>query len=763
MLSMQTEQIVITGVGLASSLGVTAADTWRGILASRPSLTNMPALETPPPTGKGGYQAAELPADFAPGLPREVRYLRWTIRQSLDDAGLSDRSPYAPSRCGFVLGTTLHGMRAAGDFLRDSNRAHLRGFLAGSTLQAAVADLPIRGDAITTCSACSSSLGSIALAITLLEAGELDLLITGGYDAVSEYAYAGFNSLRLVAEGPLRPFAKDRQGMKLGEGYGILVLEREADAMKRGAKPLAAILGCGESADAHHLTQPHPHGLGAAAAIGSAIRRAGIDASDVDFIAAHATGTPDNDAGEYAALLNVFGPNLGRIPVVGFKSHIGHTLGGAGAVELILSAFALREQISPACASVAAQEIEFPGLSVVTGEPRKAEIRATLNTSLGFGGANTCAILARSATTPDHRDGRCGNREVLITGIGVIVPGAVGGAAFVEMLRRTPPLLRETGAIAEDAYLHLLNARRVRRMNDYVKLTLAATTLAHQSANIIDLPAFFEPCAALLGTAHGGSNYCASYYSEIVKGGMMAANPMLFAEGVPNAAAAHLSLMLSLKGACQTVIGSRTAGLDALRLASLRIAGGQWDRAVVGAAEEFHDLVNDAYRHCGLCGVFDAAPGTGFIPGAGAVTLLLESRQSMEQRGGKAIGRVMASASARIGGDGNGSHAVAAIQSVYAGIDSPRAVVGSANNTWVDRAEAAAIGRERDDAVVSSLYGHIPELFSAAPLAAVAAVLLDGKLPLSNADGQRDNSFDSFGVLCTGYTGTITAVRIARP
>src|SRR4029077_18239439 len=120
---------------------------------------------------------------------------------------------------------------------------------------------PFTGDALTTCSACSSSLGSIALAITLLETGQLDLVVSGGYDTVSEYAYAGFNSLRLVADGPLRPFSKNRQGMKLGEGYGILVLERATDAAKRGAKVLAAIRGCGESADAHHLTQPHPRGL----------------------------------------------------------------------------------------------------------------------------------------------------------------------------------------------------------------------------------------------------------------------------------------------------------------------------------------------------------------------------------------------------------------------------------------------------------------------------------------------------------------------
>src|SRR5258707_154823 len=253
------ERIAVPGVGRATSLGLSAAETCRGVLENRSMLGSMPALEISAPPLKGGYQAPDLPEDFAPNMPREVRYLRWTIQQALKDAGAIS---YESNRCGFVLGTTLHGMRAGGQFLRTGDFSHLQHFLAGNTLDQAIADLPFAGETFTTCSACSSSLGSIALAITLLKIGELDLVVSGGYDTVSEYAYAGFNSLRLVADGPLRPFSKDRQGMKLGEGYGIVVLERAADAFRRGKKPLAIVFGCGESADAHHLTQPHPQGLG---------------------------------------------------------------------------------------------------------------------------------------------------------------------------------------------------------------------------------------------------------------------------------------------------------------------------------------------------------------------------------------------------------------------------------------------------------------------------------------------------------------------
>ncbi len=590
---MPRESIVITAVAAVTPLGATAEQTWRGVLAGRDALGPMPALEQPTPDGKGGYQAVDLPADFAPDLTREARYLRRAILDALADRG---PVPYPAARCGVVLGTTLHGMRSGGAFLRSGDHGHLRHFLAASVLRQATAGLPIGGDAVTTCSACSSSLGSVALAVTLLETRQLDLVVAGGYDAVSEYAYGGFNALRLVTDGPPRPFARDRSGMKLGEGYAVLILERAT----AGQTPVAAVVGYGESADAHHLTKPSPTGSGAAAAIAAALARAETAPADVDLIAAHATATPDNDAGEAAALAAVFGPGLPATPVVALKSHLGHTLGGAGAVELVLSALALRDGTVPPTAHTRPTDVDFPGLSLATGDSQPAPLRRTLNTSLGFGGANTAVVLGRQ--THGTAVGPRAPRDVYITGVGVL------------LCPTEPELLAQ------------LNARRVRRLSGYVKLTLAATALALADAGLSD-----PDTAVLLGTAHGSSAFAASYYRGLVTGGLAAANAVEFAEGVPNAAAAHVSLTHGFTGACQTLIGSPTAGLDALRLAALRIANGDWDRAVVGAAEEQSDLVDAAYRHAGL-------PRT---TTAGAVTLVLESRPS-----NKARGRMVATASA---------------------------------------------------------------------------------------------------------------------
>jgi 3-oxoacyl-[acyl-carrier-protein] synthase II len=766
--------IVITGAALVTPLGLTRDQTWRAVLAGRCGMGPMPAMETPLPPQNTGGQAPDLPADFMPHEPREVRYLAWTIADALRDGRAFENLPYPSHRCGVMLGTTLHGMRSGGQFLRTGNAEPLRSFLASNTLARACAGFDLDGFAATTCSACSSSLGAIALAVTLLRAGQLDLLVAGGYDTISEYVYGGFNSLRLVAAGPLRPFARERQGMKLAEGYGIVILERANDANRRGAKALATVLGCGESADAHHLTQPHPVGDGAARAISEALRSSSLSAADIDLIAAHATGTPDNDAGEFAAFSAVFGPRLPHVPVVAFKSHVGHTLGGAGAVELILSAMALREQVIPPCANSCPEEIEFSGLNLSTGTAKPARLRATLNTSLGFGGANTAAILApaqqpkaaRASGSTELAEIRPSKlRDVLITGVGVITPRAVGGDAFIRQIAATtePRWSADTGPIPESDYLHLLNARRVRRMSEYVKLTLAATALAMGDAKIEAAQEFAANCAVVLGSTHGSADFSATYYRQIVRQGFIGANPVLFAEGVPNAAAAHLSLMLGVKGACQTIIGSRTAGLDALHLASLRIASGEWDRAIVGAGEEYSTLVNSAYQHCGLHAGRIASPpsaGQGFVTGSGAVTLILESRDAAERRRAIARGQIIRGASFR----GRPNESVESTLRVLEQLGETPAVLASLDGTWIDRTELAALRRAAPERIVSSLYGHTAEHFSAMPLLAIGAVLLNGKLPrlleaardLHGATGHENP--ERVAALCTDFSGCVTGV-----
>jgi 3-oxoacyl-(acyl-carrier-protein) synthase len=395
--------------------------------------------------------------------------------------------------------------------------------------------------------------------------------------------------------------------MKISEGFGIVVLERAEEAMRRGVKPIAYFAGWGESADSFHLTRPQPDGGGAARSMRMALSRADVMPSTVDLIAAHATGTPDNDAAEAAAITLVTAG--APMPVVGFKSHLGHTLGGAGAIELILSAQAIRHQQRPGCSSVVADEIEYPNLNLQIGPAVPAKIETTLNTSLGFGGANTSAVLRRQRTSTQKRE----LLDVVITGVGTVGDGLNAGWPTIPLA---------------ELEQHL-DPRKARRLSLYVKLMLAASSLAVKNSN---LPAgSLEHASAILGTTHGSPTYSYEYYQQIVREGVAAANPMLFAEGVPNAGAAHVSLTFGIKGGCRTIIGTRSAGLDALRIAILRIANGDVPLAVVGAAEEAHTIIDQAYQACDP----SAPPSI-----SAAVALILETRDAALHRGAAMVSPV---------------------------------------------------------------------------------------------------------------------------
>jgi hypothetical protein len=293
-------------------------------------------------------------------------------------------------------------------------------------------------------------------------------------------------------------------------------------------------------------------------------------------------------------------------------------------------------------------------------------------------------------------------------------------------------------------------------MSTYVKLTLASVTLACRDGGITDIAAIADSTSAILGTTHGSAAYSHDYYEQIVREGVLAANPMLFAEGVPNAAAAQLSLMLGLKGARQTIIGTRTAGLDALRLASMRIASGDWDRAIVSGGEESSEHVNRAYNDCGL----RAASGSacrddregGFLNVPGAVTLILESEPAAMARGAKIYGYVDAHAAA----NGPRDKAAQTIASVLDRLPKTSQVIGSANNTWLDRAEALAFRQLERQQPAVNVYDVTGELFSATPLAGIAAALLTDPAPTGGKVA------DDFISLCSDWSGLATAVHITR-
>lgn len=724
--------VVVTGTALITSAGATVEECWRAIREHTCTFRSMPDIESPLPSGSVGSQAVSIEFPTAgdselPALPREAAYLRHAIMDALGDAGLPLRSPGC--RRMLVLGTTLHGIRAGGRFLRNNDPAELRSFLANATSGRAVRGMDFRAGTLTTCSACSSGLGAVALAATVLRAGVADIVVAGGYDPISEYAWAGFNSLRLVAQGNLRPFARGREGMKLGEGYAVLVLERESEASARGARVHACIAGWGESADAHHLTQPLPTGAGAARAMRQALARAAVEPGQLGLVVAHATGTPDNDASESAALSDVLGEARAAVPVTGLKSHIGHTLGGAGAVELVLASCALKHGTLPTCRSVSHDEIECTSIIVATGPSRPARINATMNSSLGFGGANTSVVLTSAPRRGASSAVQGAGSDVWITGLAVL---SAASWPFVEAASSRP-----RAPIDESSFADLMSGRRARRLSSYAKYTIV--TLARAIADAGLSTEDVGQASAILASMHGSPGYCSEYYTQIVREGVQAANPVLFAEGVPNAAAAHASVLLGVRGSCQTIIGSRTAGLDAMALAALRIREGASQVVLVAASEEIHPTIDLAYATAQI------SPST-LRSFPGGCAFVVESAEHARARGAACRAEVDTQRWAFA----EGRHMVAAMRDIVSALGT-RVVLGTDGSTHLRRIETLGARRAGVEICHDAVF-RTGEHFAATSLLVLADALC----------GERQDADARFGVVCADWEGSCVGLALRR-
>jgi len=311
--------------------------------------------------------------------------------EALEQAGLV-RAGVDPLRLGVALGTTLGGMQL------------FEGWCAGAAVEGEAIPyfapavrlaraLGVGGPVATPQLACASGTAAVALAADWVRSGAADVVVAGGTDILCRFVLAGFNSLRATAE-EARPFDRDRRGLVLGEGAAVVVIEAADHAARRGAMPLARVLGSGAAADAVHMTAPDREGRGAARAMMAALDDADLAPRDVDFVSAHGTGTLYNDAMEAVALRRVFdrdGP-----PIDSIKGAIGHTLGAAGAIEAVLCTLVLAEGLVPPTAGLTTVDEACAGLDLVAGEARAHPARVALSTSSGFAGANAALVLGRA-------------------------------------------------------------------------------------------------------------------------------------------------------------------------------------------------------------------------------------------------------------------------------------------------------------------------------------------------------------------------------
>lgn len=414
---MQLKRVVVTGLGALTPLGNDLDTYWsnlvKGVSGASPiTRFNPEHFKTKFACEVKGYDRLDhFDKKEVRKMDLFTQYAMVSASQAMEDSGLNLKK-LNKRRAGVIWGSGIGGITTF--------QAEVQGFATGNGtprfnpffIPKMIVDISagmisikygLNGPNFVTVSACASSTNAMIDAMTYIKLGKADVMVTGGSEAaVTESGIGGFNALRALSESndnpetASRPFDKDRNGFVLGEGSGAIILEEYEHAKARGAKIYAEMLGGGMSADAHHITAPHPEGLGAQSVMENALEDAGIQLTEVDYINVHGTSTPLGDAGEAMAIEHVFGDHAYKLNISSTKSMTGHLLGAAGGIEAIASVMALKHQMVPPTINHFTDDEQFdPRLNFTFNKAQKREINIAMSNTFGFGGHNTSVVFRK--------------------------------------------------------------------------------------------------------------------------------------------------------------------------------------------------------------------------------------------------------------------------------------------------------------------------------------------------------------------------------
>lgn len=414
---MELKRVVVTGLGALTPIGNNIEEYWNGLVngvSGAAPITNFDAAKF-----KTRF-ACEL-KDFnvndfihrkeARKMDKFTQYAMVASDEAIADAGLTSEN-IDVDRVGVIWGAGIGGIDtfeqqvlefAAGDGTPKFNPFFIPKMIADIAPGMISIKHGYRGPNFTTVSACASSANAIIDALNYIRLGYADVIVSGGSEAaITQSGMGGFNALHALSQrnddpkSASRPFDKDREGFVMGEGAGALILEEYEHAKARGAKIYAEVAGAGLSADAHHLTAPHPEGLGAKNVMLNCIKDAGLTIDDIDAINVHGTSTPLGDIAETKAIKDVFGEKAYNININSTKSMTGHLLGAAGAIEAIASILAMKHGIVPPTINhVTNDERIDEKLNLTLNKPQKRDIKVAMSNTFGFGGHNACVLIKK--------------------------------------------------------------------------------------------------------------------------------------------------------------------------------------------------------------------------------------------------------------------------------------------------------------------------------------------------------------------------------
>lgn len=609
-----SKRVVVTGLGLICALGENTEQCWNAAVNGVTGIAPVKSVNADGCYANLGAEVAAPDKELS-----EEDYDRSSLLcikaagEALKDSGYEVTEKNS-DRIGVIIGNCVGGAVSIDKYYTANKNGGGKNTDVLKMPAAALANnvafhYGLNGATANIVNACAAGTISLAYAADLIRSGKADAFVAGGSDSFSSLAFAGFHALHALAPNSCSPFNLSN-GITLGEGAGILIIEDYEHAKARGAKIYCEVLGSGVSSDAHHITAPDPEGKGQMLAITRAIENSGLKPSDIDYINAHGTGTAKNDEAEFLSLHTLFDDN-DHLSVSSTKSMTGHCLGAAGSIEAVLTVKAVCEGVVPPTIGYTEENLETlkekaGNIDFVPNVKREKEIKYAASNSFAFGGNNASIIFAKE---PRDIPDRANKERIFVTGLGELI-----GRPQVE--------------ISSDDYKEFdIKMAFYRKLDRFSQLQLISGMRAIKDANVAITDENAGDIGIVVGTADGPLTEVYNFQKTVCENGTAAGSAFSFPNTVYNAAGGYFSIFAGIKGYNVTNANSVQAGLQSLCYAADVIRNGDENIMIATGTDENTEVTGYLYDTLGVMNKD--------MLGEGSVSVVLESETSANKRGAK--------------------------------------------------------------------------------------------------------------------------------
>lgn len=634
---------VVTGLGVICAIGNNVEETWKNALNSVSGIHKTTSVDT-----KNCYAdlAAEVNCDSLDAIdaPEEKdRASKLCIKaanEALKDANLGNFGD--DQRVAVIIGSCVGGVISVEHYHQNGRPAADIPKMPIASIASQVAETCGAGGIVTNvANACAAGTISIALACDLIRAGRADVVIAGGADSFAAVPYSGFLSLHALDENGCSPF-NHCNGITLGEGAGIVVVESYEHAQKRGAKQYCEVLGSGVTSDAHHITAPREDGLCLTEAMSRAVKNSGIKKSDIGYLNAHGTGTGKNDNAEINAFGKFFAEENPTISVSSTKVMTGHCLGAAGAIEAVFSIKALTTNTVLPTLHYTAEDSEALKAKVgqmdfVQNTPKSKELNCVMSNNVAFGGTNASIVFSKMAGDVVKQPAK--GKKIAVTGI--VSPLGNSKQAYLDAVKNDakPESASVHSTITNDDYKELgIKMAFYRKLDNLGQLQTVSGMRALQDANFSVTDDNAKDVGIIVGTSEGGLGATYDFEELIAEQGNANGSAFKFPHTVYNAAGGYLSICSGIKGYGVTITTGPVSGLDSIGYSMSVIYDGQESAMMATGSDENLPIITEFAQKLNVAADKVVAPfdnAEGFVVGDGSVSIMMETEEYAKARDAK--------------------------------------------------------------------------------------------------------------------------------